>query len=265
MGRLALSGLFFYPVKSLAGIPVKSAELGVRGLAYDRHWMVVGNDGECISQRTHPRMALIKPALTAPDLRLTAPGMPPLIIAADEPKERCRVKIWKSVCMALSEGEEPARWFSHFLGDDCRLVRFDDAETRPVDTRYGKARDEVAFADGFPLLIVSQASINDLSRRLDDPVSIERFRPNLVIRGCGPFGEDSWRRIRIGPVGVRLVKPCTRCTIPGVDPTTGVMGEEPLKTLARYRRKGNRVLLGMNAIPDGIGEIREGMKVELLE
>ena len=123
----------------------------------------------------------------------------------------------------------------------------------------------MAFADGFPLLVVSEASLNDLNRKLEVPVPIERFRPNLVIKGCGPFGEDSWRRIRIGPLGIRLVKPCTRCTVPGVDLATGVMGEEPLKTLARCRRSGNRILFGMNAIPDDTGELKKGMRVELIE
>lgn len=265
MGRLTLSGLYLYPVKSLAGIPLEHAELGVRGLAFDRHWMIVNSEGEFLSQRTHPRMALIKTALNPLHLELTAPGLPPLQIDPTHQRERCPVKIWDSQCSALSEGEEPARWLSDFLGNDCRLVRFDVNESRPVDSRYGKRGDEVAFADGFPLLIISEASINDLNRQLDAPVSVERFRPNLVIRGCGPYGEDSWRRIRIGSVEIRLVKPCTRCTVPGVDPATGVREDEPLKTLARYRRQGNRVLFGMNAIPDGTGELKRGTKVELLE
>lgn len=264
MGRLTLSSLFFYPVKSLAGVALERADLGVRGLAFDRHWMVVDSRGEFMSQRTQPRMALVRPALTAYRLQLTAPDMPPLEIPGETDGERCRVRVWETACNARSEGDEAARWLSEFLGTDCRLVRFDEGERRRVDKRYGRAADEIAFADGFPLLVLSEASLNDLNRQLERPVSVERFRPNLVIRGCGPYAEDSWRRLRVGATSIRLVKPCTRCTIPGVDPATGMTSEEPLKTLARYRRREEGVTFGMNAVADETGELKTGMMVELL-
>ena len=265
MGRLTLSGIFFYPVKSLAGIPLERADLGVRGLGHDRHWMVVDDRGGFMSQRTHPRMALVRPALSGAALQLTAPGAGTLEVPGEADGERCRVRIWETECNARSEGDEAARWLSEFLQTDCRLVRFDEGERRRVEKRYGSAADEIAFADGFPLLVISEASLNDLNRRLDQPVSMVRFRPNLVIRGCGPFAEDSWRRLRIGAASVRLVKPCTRCTIPGVDPATGKAGEEPLRTLARYRRKEEGILFGMNAVVDGVGELSKGVGIELLE
>jgi hypothetical protein len=144
-------------------------------------------------------------------------------------------------------------------------VQFAPETVRPVDPGFARPADQVGFADGFPFLLISQASLDDLNTRLEQPVSMPRFRPNLVVTGCEPYAEDNWRAIRVGPLSFRVVKPCSRCTIPTVNPETGVAGREPLRTLARYPRWDNKVFFGQNLIHDSLGRLEVGMPVEILE
>ncbi len=266
MSQPILSGLYFYPVKSLRGIPLERAPVDARGIHFDRHWMVVDGAGKFITQRQYPRMALVHTALTPGGLRLSAPGMPDLEVAFEpETVQEEQVQVWGDSCLARSAGDPPATWLSRFLGTPCRLFYMPEQTERAVDSRYATARDRVGFADGFPFLLISQASLDDLNGRLDEALPMIRFRPNLVVSGSAPYAEDQWRRIRIGGLTFRVAKPCSRCVIPTINPQTGEKGVEPLRTLNRYRRDGNKVYFGQNLLHDGTGELKLGMTVELLE
>lgn len=266
MSQLTLSGLFFYPVKSLRGIALERAPVDARGIHFDRHWMVVDGAGKFVTQRQQPRMALVRTALMPGGLRLSAPGMADLDVAFEPPETGAEtVQVWADRCLAHSAGSEPAAWLSRFLGIDCRLFFMPEQTERAVDPDYANPQDRVGFADGFPFLLISQASLDDLNSRLDQAVPMLRFRPNLVISGSAPYAEDGWRRIRIGALTFRVAKPCSRCVIPTIDPETGEKGVEPLRTLNGYRREGNQVYFGQNLLHDGTGELRLGSAVEVLE
>lgn len=264
----SLRAIYRYPVKSLRGESFDSLEVMRRGFACDREWMVVDPDGRFLTQRQQPRMSLVDATVTAAgELRLRAPGMPALAIPGGA-ADYLPVEVWGDRIEALAAGPDADAWLSRFLGIDCRLVRFADDRRRDVDPGYAHAGDEVGFADGFPFLLISQASLDDLNRRLescDEPaVPMTRFRPNLVVDGCEPYAEDAWRRIRIGDLTLRVVKACSRCIIPTIDPATARRGPEPLRTLMTYRRRDSKVYFGQNLVHDGPGELRTGMPVEVL-
>jgi uncharacterized protein YcbX len=266
MSKLRLSGLYRYLVKSLAGESLEQARLDAFGLQMDRRWMLVDREGGFLSQRELPRMALINPRLTSEGLLLQAPDRTDQAVRrpANE-AERFKVRVWKDQCAAQSADPEADAWLSDYLGQPCRLVYMPEESIRRVDPRYAEPEDRAAFSDGFPLLLISQASLDDLNERLAQPLPMSRFRPNLVVEGCEPYAEDGWRRIRIGELSLRVVKPCSRCKITTVDPYTGETGAEPLKTLAGYRRRGNQVYFGQNLIHEGPGELVLDMPVEVLE
>ncbi len=258
---LLLSGLYLHPIKSCAGIAVDEALVIETGLEFDRAWMVVDTEGEFLSQRELPRMALVKPTLRASDVVLRAPGMLALHLQLGTVEAACRVRVWDDSVAAFDMGDLAAQWFSDFLGRRVRLARFDPAARRLSDRAWTGAIDaENAFSDGFPLLVASTASLAGLNRRLlaagHDAVSMQRFRPNLVIDGLAePHDEDFVDTLTIespdGPVVLKLVKPCGRCTIPDVDPATAAQGHTVADTLAGYRaepRIGGALAFGMNAV-----------------
>ena len=265
MSGLTLEALHRYPVKSLAGESFEVLEVLARGLAYDRHWMLVDERGEFLSQRQLPSMSLISASVdTAGTLGLNAPGMPELVLTACDggPLD---VRVWDDSVSAEMVGSEADDWLSRFLGVSCRLVCFAQDTVRRVDPAFSRTADQVGFADGFPFLLISRASLDDLNRRLAQPVPMLRFRPNLVVAGCEPFAEDGWRRIRIGELEFRVAKPCSRCIIPTIDPATGQRGAEPLRTLSTYRKRGNKIYFGQNLIHEAEGRLAVGMPVEVLE
>ena len=263
---MRLTGLYRYPVKSLRGESLLRMQVGPRGPELDRHWMVVNEKGRFLTQRELPRMVLIRPHLFDGGLRLSAPGMPDLEAAPGGDAEPLEVQVWNDRCRARPVSAEADRWLSDFLGIPCRLVEFAEEEHRKVDPDYAEPGDETAFSDGFPFLLISRASLDDLNRRMGRALPMERFRPNLVVEGCEPYAEDTWKRIRIGDLTFRVVKPCSRCVIPTVNPETGEReGNEPLKTLMTYRKEGNKVFFGQNLIHDGTGVLEVGMPVEVLE
>jgi len=244
---------------------VKQATLDARGILFDRHWMLVDEQGGFLSQRTDPRMALVDQRIEGDELVIEAPGFAPLRIPSQVGTgEAIAVDIWKDRCQASLVGSEADAWFSRVLGRFCRLVYLPASSVRAVDPSYASPTDQTGFSDGFPLLIISNASLSDLNQRLDSPLAMQRFRPNLVIHGCEPYEEDRWREIRIGDIGFRLVKPCSRCAITTIDPVTTKKSAEPLRTLARYRRADNKVYFGQNTLHDAPGELREGMEVEIV-
>jgi uncharacterized protein YcbX len=261
-GTLAvtLAGLNIYPVKSGGGLPVRSARLDATGLEFDRWWMVVDPAGQAVTQRELPRMALIQPTLRLDTVQLRAPGMLALHLALDAAEHDVQVQLWGQSVPALDMGDLAAQWLSDCLGRPLRLARFDPEHDRLSDTAWtGAVRALNAFSDGFPLLLVSQASLTALNERLaergSEPVDMRRFRANLVIDGLAAHEEDHVAEFvfegRHGPIRLRPVKPCPRCTIPGVDPDRGEQGHEPSDTLATYRadrRLDGAISFGMNAV-----------------
>ena len=255
-----VSALFVHPVKSCAGINVADSLLIETGLEFDRAWMVVDEHGEMLTQRTQPRMALIRPTLKGQEMVLRAPGMLALHIRLDTVEAPTRVRAWDDVLKAYDMGALAAQWFSDFLGPRLRLVRFDPEQQRLSSAQWtGQLQAENAFSDGFPLLVVGSASLADLNARLaargQAPVAMQRFRPNLVLAGLQSFDEDHIDELVIeateGPVRLRLVKPCVRCTIPNVDPDTAATAHEPGDTLAGFRadpRLNGGLTFGMNAV-----------------
>lgn len=265
MTQIKISELAIYPVKSLGQISVEKVSVERFGFNMDRRWMVVDTDGQMITQRKKSRMCLIQPSLDENHLRLHAAGMPQLDVVCSADQARCSVSVWDDQCMALDCGDEAAAWLSQFLETQCRLVFFPEDEIRQVDPTYAQPGDCTAFSDGFPVLLISQASLDDLNRRLKAPVQMRRFRPNLVVSGCEPFAEDEWKQIRVGQVIFRIVKPCSRCVIPNIDPDTAEKSAEPTRTLSRFRRRENKIFFGQNLIADSVGELQPGMPIEILE
>ena len=257
---VSIAGLYVHPVKSCARIEVERALVTETGLEWDRQWMVVDEHGEFVSQREEPRLALVRPTLRASDLALRAPGMLALHLALDAIEREATVQIWSDSVRAGDMGDLAAQWFSDFLGRPVRLARFDPEFERPSDPRWtGGTRALTAFADAFALLVVSSASLAELNRRLAGrgtaTVQSDRFRPNLVLDGLASHDEDWIDRITFdtadGPVVLRLVKPCARCSIPDVDPQRGVPDHAVGAELAAYRadpRLDGKITFGMNAI-----------------
>ncbi|MEN8177934.1 MAG: MOSC N-terminal beta barrel domain-containing protein [Pseudomonadota bacterium] len=266
MGNFIISGLFIYPVKSLAGIPLQESVVDRCGLAFDRRWMVVDAEGRFLSQRQLPRMALIQQRILNDKLVLQVAGQTHLSLPLrPSGGEQVRVKVWDESCDAWYCGAEAEAWLTGFLGRPCRLVYMPYAHFRRVDQAYAGLEDRTAFSDGFPLLLISEASLEDLNRRLPEPVTMSRFRPNLVVAGCQPYAEDDWSRVKAGMLSLRVVKPCSRCAITTVNPVTAERGAEPLKTLSSYRRRGNKVYFGQNLLHDAEGHLSIGLQLEVLE
>jgi uncharacterized protein len=274
---LHISQLFIHPIKSCGAIAVNEAPLIETGFEYDREWMVVDSEGLFVTQRVLPRMALIQPTLRASDLVLRAPGMLALHLQLDAVEGDCRVRVWNDTVDAFDMGDLAAQWFSDFLGQPLRLARFDPDVRRVANAQWTKdVESRTAFADGFPLLITSTASLAELNRRLGDAghdaVPMQRFRPNIVIDGLDDaHGEDFIDTLTIestdGPVVVKLVKPCGRCTIPDVNPITAEQGHAVADTMRAYRaepRLDGALAFGQNAvIVYGIGHrLRVGAQVQ---
>jgi len=263
-GNVALSGLYVYPIKSCGGISTTSAEVGATGLLYDRSWMLVDQTGEFMSQRAHPRMALISTRLSDELLTVSAPGMPDLPIPLrQENGNLIDVEVWGDVNRGALVGGEADRWFGEFLRFPCRLVRKPEDDPRPVDSVYAQSGDQTSFADGFAFLLVSEASLDDLNSRLEAPLPMNRFRPNFVVSGCGAYAEDEWDRLHIEGIPFRVAEACPRCAITTTDQEMAERGKEPLRTLATYRKIDGEVFFGRNLIHDAPGTVRVGDTLEI--
>ena len=265
MSSYTLSEIIIYPVKSLAGISLPSWQVTKTGFQYDRKWMLIDDQGQFLSQRRLPKMALIKTDLTDEQLILSAPSQPDLVLdLVPMDGKNITSTIWRNQCEARHISEEADYWFSCFLEIDCRLVYLPDEVIRPVDANYAQATDQVAFADGFPFLLISENSLLALNQAMQLNLPMRRFRPNLVIAACPSYAEDSWREIRIGDIDFRLPKPCSRCAVPTIDPDTAQTGKEPLTTLNRLRKWQNKVYFGQNAIHNQSGTLTVGNSVQIL-
>lgn len=261
-----VSDLFIYPVKSCGGVRVERAVVGATGFEHDRRWIVAGDDGSFFSQREYPRLALVRVRLDEERLHLEAPELPPLEIPLHgEPRPTVRVAVWDDECPAIDEGSRAATWFSDHLRCSARLVRLADDDARPLGSSSAQPGDRLSFADAFPFLLISQASLDGLNRQLPLPVTMDRFRPNIVVDGCGPHAEDGWHRVRIGQVVFRVAKACARCVVTTVDQATAERGREPLRTLSTYRTVDGHVLFGQNLVHEGEGPLQLGDPVAVLE
>jgi uncharacterized protein YcbX len=271
--------LGFYPIKGCRGLNIRSATLAPTGLALpaegamevgDREWVIVDENNEFLSQREHPKMALIETTLTSTHLRLKAPGMLLLEVPLASEGDVLEVQVWNDRVAAVTQGEVADTWISRFLEMPARLMRFDPEAQRLSNARY--TAPDVApykFADAFALLVTNQASLDDLNQRLEAKGeargTMARFRPNLVLEGLPAYEEDYIKTLRIGPVTLRAVKRCARCTVPGVDPATGIASNVVPDLLATYRNSDDGVMFGVNAIVvEGVGtELRAGAAVEV--
>jgi uncharacterized protein YcbX len=262
---MVLSEIIIYPIKSTKGLSLQTAHVERRGIQFDRRWMVVDEAGMFLSQRDYPRLALISTQINSDVLRVFAAKMPALDLPRKpDSHDVMRVQVHDDITKGVSAGEKARSWFSEFLGVSCRVVFMPEEIFRPVDPDYAREGDIVSFADVFPLLLISQPSLDDLNSRLAVPVPMNRFRPNIVIGGCGAYDEDRWKEIQVGGITFHVMKPCSRCVTTTVDQTTGVQGKEPLATLSKYRNVGGKVLFGQNVIPEKSGMLHVGDIVELI-
>lgn len=260
---LTIDGLFIYPVKSCGGIALSEARVVRRGLEHDRRWMVVDEEGRFTTQRTHPRLVLVRAAIEGESLRLSAPDLADLELPLSSPAgPRMEVEVWGDRIQAIQH-DAGSRWFSELLSGAHALVHMPEDTERPVDPERAAPDQVVSFADGFPFLLTHVASLEHLNERVGATLAMARFRPNIVVRGGEPFVEDAWSRIRIGGVTFRSEKPCARCAITTVDPATAKRGKEPLRTLATFRRGDEGVLFGINLTHEGSGIIRVGDEVRV--
>jgi uncharacterized protein YcbX len=267
---LRLSALYRYPLKSARGETLQQASLDKLGLDGDRRWMLVDEaSGRFLTQRAVPSMSQLSALWNAQGgLTLSAPGYERVDVALPDGDGPLRgVTIWRDSLRVPDAGDEAAAWVSEFIGKATRLVQVPLDRARMTEAGYGKDDDQVAFADGFPLLLIGQASLEDLSQQVGRPLEMLRFRPNLVIEGSAAYAEDGWKRIRIGDVEFRVVKSCSRCILTTIDPQTGERSadREPLATLQKYRSQADGAMFGQNLVNDGNGRLEVGMPVQILE
>ena len=257
-----------YPVKSLAGISLQSAEATDRGLKYDRRWMVVDKQGRFLTQRTYPQMALVRTSIDENKLTLSHRFnyFNPITVPINHGnEEQLSVIVWNDTVYAEAVDKKADEWLSNALNLDCRLVYMPEDTKRPVDKKYWSKDGVVSFADAYPFLIIGEESLNDLNSRLAEKIPMNRFRPNFVFSGGEPFDEDRWKKFRIGSMIFYAVKPCSRCVVTTVNQETAEKKDEPLRTLASYRTVGNNVNFGQNLVHEKPGIIHLGDLLEVLE
>ncbi len=263
-----ISQLFIYPVKSLAGFETDEAVVTDRGLQHDRRWMLVDENNRFLTQREYPQMCLLQTSISGGDLIIYHKHHTSnkIIIPLNNVNDQgiMQVQVWDDMCEALPVSNEADKWFIQQLSVNCRLVYMPDSSHRQVDLQYALPGDIAAFSDGYPLLMIGQASLDDLNKRLHEHVPIERFRPNLVFSGGLPYAEDKMAHIKINDIDMYGVKLCARCTIPTVNQSTAEKGKEPLTTLATYRAKDNKIYFGQNVLIKKTGLIKKGNVMEVI-
>jgi uncharacterized protein len=265
--ELTVQDIFIYPIKSLGGIRLEKARVEERGFQFDRRWMLVDQSGGFISQRTYPKLALLKVSLEEDSLKVVHLNDPSKVLKIpilNSEGPEIEVRVWEDQVLAKVVNVQTSRWFSDFLGFETHLVVMPETSIRKVDPRYAVQGESVSFADGMPYLLIGQESLNDLNSKLDHPVPMDRFRPNLVFSGGMPYEEDSLKKIKIGKLNFNVVKPCARCIMITVDQDKGQKGVEPLKTLSTFRTMNNKVYFGQNMIALETGEINVGDSIQTL-
>ncbi len=276
-----VSKINIYPIKSLRGISLKTSIVEDRGLEHDRRFMIVDANNELLTQREFSKMATISVEVTEDGLNISAEGICKLAIPNGfDGAEKAIVRVWQSYCEALVAADEINKWFCEVLNTTCRLVQMPSNSRRLINNLFNVNDDIVSFADGYPLLVIGESSLRDLNEKLEKSIPMNRFRPNLVVSGSETFGEDTWKKIRIGKTVFRAVKPCARCVVTTIDQETGVSNiKEPLKTLASYRKaeevypdsfssfglNNNDVIFGRNLVAENFGEyINIGDNVDVI-
>ena len=262
MPMLTLSQLNIYPIKSAGGVSVAEWEVDSFGLRHDRRWMVVDTAGRLVTQRTHLRLALARPRFEGDRLQVSGPRLPVLDLPLrPSAAVTMTVSVWSDTCEAVWLGEEPAQWFSRLVGAPVILVYMPESTLRPANPVYAPPGTRVSFADAYPFLLLSEESLADLNRRMPAPLPMNRFRPNLVIRGGEAFVEDGLHQFTIGSLPFRGVKPCDRCDLTTTDQDTAERGVEPLRTLAAFRKWDGKVWFGQNVVHAGTGRLEIGALV----
>jgi uncharacterized protein YcbX len=265
---LTVSELYIYPIKSLGGIALNSATLTDRGFEHDRRWMLVDDNNQFITQREVNAMALLKPQLTDQGLLIQnsrVAGEELLVPFEPTITDTTMVTVWSNHCRAQRVSAEADAWFSKQLGISCKLMYMPDTTNRFVDGRYAHNKEITSFSDAFPLLLIGQASLDDLNSRLATPLPMNRFRPNVVFTGGTAFEEDTMKQFEINGITFFGVKPCARCVITTIDQQTGAKAKEPLTTLSTYRIKKNKILFGQNLLYKGSGKITVGDTITIQE
>ena len=268
LGMLSISHLYVYPIKSLGGIELSSAQLTDRGFEHDRRWMLVDEDHCFLTQREFPQMALLRTAIHANELTVYEKGNEVDKISVNlypTGNGMMKVQVWDDVCDAIQMSDEVNQWFSQKLNRVCKLVYMPDVSKRKVDVGYALNNDITGFSDAFPVLMIGQASLDDLNSRLEIPVPMNRFRPNIVFTGGLAFEEDTMQHFQINKNDFFAVKPCARCVVTTTDQETGITAKEPLKTLAAYRTGNNKVYFGQNILYKNEGMIKVGDELKVLE
>ena len=265
---LTVSQLFIYPVKSLGGILVSSAQLTDRGFQYDRRWMLVDEQNRFLTQRQYPQMALLQTGITDKGIAVWHKhnSIDQIVIPFLAPAgEREIVAIWNDQCEAVFISQQLDAWFSSRLGIACRLVFMPDDSLRKVDTRYAVHKTDITtFSDDYPLLLIGQASLDDLNSRLENPLPMDRFRPNIVFTGGEPYEEDEMEHFTIADIRFYGVKLCSRCVVTTINQESIQKGKEPLKTLATYRTANNKIYFGQNVVYAGTGSVQIGDSVNII-
>jgi uncharacterized protein YcbX len=264
---LQISALYIYPIKSLGGIALTTAKVTDRGLEHDRRWMLVDQNNRFISQREYPEMALLRPAIMADGLLVTNLTDHSTLLIPYQPltNEFAEVTVWGDTMTGQFVDAATDAWFSSALDKPCRLVYMPDNILRPVDPNYAPEDKITSFSDAYPFLVISQASLDDLSARTGQQIPMDRFRPNIVFTGGKPYMEDEIAHFTVGDINFYGVKICARCPIPGIDQNTAQRVKEPLKTMAGYRRKNNKVYMGQNLIHNGEGSIQVGDVITVMD
>lgn len=261
---MLIQDLYIYPVKSLAGIRLSGSKVSTTGLTYDRQWMLVDNRGKFLSQRAYPEMALFKTSIIGNSLEIVHATHGGLSINMNvQTQAKLKVEIWDDYCSGLQVSKIADEYFSEILGQKVQLVQMPEQSDRPTDPRYAEGH-HVRYADGYPFLLISQASLDNLNAKLDDAVPMDRFRPNIVVSETGAFWEDDVRKVRMGTCEFEVVKPCARCVVTTIDQETAIKNKEPLKTLSKYRNFNGKVIFGQNMVCTKLGSINIGDKVEVL-
>lgn len=265
---LSISQLYVYPIKSLGGIEINEAHLTDRGFEHDRRWMLVDENNRFLTQREFSKMALLRTAIHANELAVYEKGNEAEKISLNlypTGSNLITVQVWDDVCKAIEVSSEANEWFSNKLNMRCKLVYMPDASVRKVDAEYALNNELTGFSDAFPVLMIGQASLDDLNSRLENPVPMNRFRPNIVFIGGTPFEEDTMKEFEMNGITFYAVKPCARCVVTTTDQETGIIAKEPLKTLSGYRTGNNKVYFGQNILYKNNGTIKVGDELKVVQ
>lgn len=258
---MKITHIYIYPIKSLGGISMPACKAEIPGFQHDRRWMLVDSSGKFLSQRSRPELALLQVQLQNELLKVYHKAYPDQSFAiglSEKIGKKLPVQIWGDKIEANWVSPQADRWFSEQLGHHVKLVSLPDYPKRKIDKKHSVKDGHVSFADSMPYLLIGQASLDDLNSRLKEHLPMDRFRPNLVVSSTTPFAEDSWSAIKIGEVLFKVTKPCGRCVMTTVNQETGLKTKEPLYTLSKYRKKGEKVLFGQNLIVLNKGSVKVG-------